>query len=55
MLGRCMSVKKDNGSGNVKWNGKFRVFDGKWKVSQEGVVLHGDAIVLELVLVEEGV
>ena len=55
MLGRCMSVKKDNGSSNVKWNGKFRVFDAKGKALQEGVVLYRDAIVSELVLVEEGV
>ena len=50
-----MSVKKDNGSSNVKWDDKFRVFDWKGLIPIEGVVLHGDAIVLELVLVEEWV
>ena len=53
MLGRCMSIKKDDGSGNVEWDCKLRVFDGKGLFLIEGVVMHGDVIVLELVLVEE--
>ena len=53
MLGRCMSVKKDNGSSNVEWNHKFRMLDGKGDVMIEGVLLHRDVIVSELVLVEE--
>ena len=53
MLGRGMGVKKDNGSSDVKWDSKFRVFNGKRDLTSEGVIMYGDAIVSELVLVEE--
>ena len=53
MLGRCTTVKKDNSSSNVEWNYKLRMFVKKGLIPMEGVVLHRDAIVLELILIEE--
>ena len=54
MLGRCMTVQKDNSSSNLEWDNKVGMFNGKGLISFEGVVLYGDAIVvLELVLIKE--
>ena len=38
MLGRGMGVKKNNGSSDIKWNGKFRMLDEKRDITIERVM-----------------
>ena len=54
MLTGGISVKKNDGTGDVKWNGKFRVFNGKEGIVIEWVILNRNTIELKLVLIEEG-
>ena len=44
MLAGGMSVKENDSVRDVKWNGKFRVFNGKGDIVIEGVVLNRNAI-----------
>ena len=53
VLDRGMGVMKNDGAGDIKWNGKFRMLNGKRDVMIERVVVNRDAIVLKLVLVEK--
>ena len=53
MLAGGMSVKENDGARDVKWNGKFGVFNGKRDSTIEGVVLNRDAIEPKLILIEE--
>ena len=55
MLGRGMGVKKNNGASDIKWDGKFRMLNGKKDIMIERVVLSRDAVVSKLILVEERV
>ena len=55
MLGRGMCVKKNDGASDIKWNGKFRMLNGKRDIMIKRVVLNRDAIVSKLILVEERV
>ena len=55
MLAGGMSVKKNDSARGVKWNGNFRVFNGKRNIAIERVVLKTNAIELKLISIEERV